>query len=207
MSERPPLEFEYVKIADLVPYADNPRKNEAAVGPLSKSMEAFGFVAPIIARRSDMTIIAGHTRLQAAKKKGMKEVPVIFVVFTDDELEQYNVADNKLAELAEWDMDKLAAKCIEWNNQDIDIEAMGFTGDEINDIIGMYDVEGIIAPELADGDREPFQQITFTLHDDQAEEVKEALTKAKKSGKIEVLENENSNGNAIAFICQEYNRG
>jgi hypothetical protein len=61
-------------------------------------------------------------------------------------------------------------------------------------------------PTLADGDKQPFQQKTFTLHDEQAEEVDAAIAKAKEMGHGESGVNENSNGNALAFICQSFNR-
>jgi len=69
------------------------------------------------------------------------------------------------------------------------------------------DVAGIDAPELRDGDRAPFQQMTFTLHDDQVEELNAAISKAKAEGGGQSSVNENSNGNALAFIAGSFNRG
>ena len=61
-------------------------------------------------------------------------------------------------------------------------------------------------PELASGDKQPFQQKTFTLHDEQAEDVDAAIAKAKQMGHGESGVNENSNGNGLAFVCQSFNR-
>ena len=68
-------------------------------------------------------------------------------------------------------------------------------------------VEGIDPPELKDGDRAPFIQMTFTLHDTQAEELNAAIKKAKNEGGGQSAVNENSNGNALAFIAERFNRG
>ena len=62
------------------------------------------------------------------------------------------------------------------------------------------------APELRNGDRAPFQQMTFTLHDEQAEELNAAIKKAKNEGGGQSAVNENSNGNALYFIAQRFNR-
>jgi hypothetical protein len=71
----------------------------------------------------------------------------------------------------------------------------------------LHHIDGIDAPELKDGDRAPFQQMTFTLHDEQAEELNAAIKKAKNEGGSTSAVNENSNGNALAFIAERFNRG
>jgi hypothetical protein len=70
-----------------------------------------------------------------------------------------------------------------------------------------YHVEEADPPALADGDRAPFRQATFTLHDEQWEEVEAAIAKAKQAGGGESAVNENSNGNALAWICRAFNGG
>jgi hypothetical protein len=79
---------------------------------------------------------------------------------------------------------------------------MGFDADELAKLIG-FDADEIEPPELASGDREPFQQMTFTLHDEQAETIKAAIDKAKAAGGFSGP-NENSNGNALARIAEAY---
>jgi hypothetical protein len=86
----------------------------------------------------------------------------------------------------------------------------GFDDAEMQRLIeggGVFDVGEVAPPELKDGDRAPFRQATFTLHDEQWEEVEAAMKKAKGEGGGESSVNENSNGNALAFICERFNRG
>jgi hypothetical protein len=79
---------------------------------------------------------------------------------------------------------------------------MGFSEDEL----GAFDVDETGMPELSDADKQPFQQMTFTVHNEQVEDVQSAMSKAKQMGHGESAVNENSNGNALAFICQSFNR-
>jgi DNA modification methylase len=101
------LKIEYVKTADLIPYANNPRKNDAAVDKVVESIREFGFKNPIIVDGNN-EIIAGHTRLKAAEKLGMEEVPTIKAEdLTPEQVKAFRIADNKTHEFAEWDMDLL----------------------------------------------------------------------------------------------------
>lgn len=94
-------------VGNLKPYANNPRHNENAVNAVAESIKQFGFRVPIIIER-DNTIIAGHTRLAAAKKLGLSTVPcVIADDLTPEQARALRLADNKTAELAEWDDTKL----------------------------------------------------------------------------------------------------
>ena len=78
---------------------------------------------------------------------------------------------------------------------------------KLADGAGMFDVDGIDAPELADGDRQPFRQMTFTVHDSQFEDIEAALSKAKGQGGGVSEVNENSNGNALAWIVGRFLNG
>jgi DNA modification methylase len=101
------LKIEYIKTADLIPYANNPRKNDAAVDKVVESIREFGFKNPIIVDGNN-EIIAGHTRLKAAEKLGMEEVPTIKAEdLTPEQVRAFRIADNKTHEFAEWDMDLL----------------------------------------------------------------------------------------------------
>lgn len=97
----------YVPIGDLRPWAENPRHNEAAVPKVAESIRRFGFAAPIIARR-DGEIIAGHTRWRAAQLLGLDRVPVRYMDMDPVDARLYALADNKLAEIADWDEEALA---------------------------------------------------------------------------------------------------
>lgn len=94
---------QWVRITDVIPYENNPRRNDQAVDFVANSIREFGFKNPIIVDRRNV-IIAGHTRLKAAQKLGLKEVPIIRATgLTDEQVKAFRLADNKTAELAAWD--------------------------------------------------------------------------------------------------------
>ena len=104
------------KVKDLIPYDKNPRKNDEAVKYVKASIEQFGFKVPIVID-ADGVIVAGHTRLKAAKELGMEEVPCIVADdLTPEQIRAFRVADNKTAEIAEWDIELL-------NTELLDLEA------------------------------------------------------------------------------------
>jgi len=94
---------EWVPIADLKAWADNPRKNDAAVPKVVESIKRFGFAAPIVARKADGEIIAGHTRIRAAEALGLDKVPVRFMDLDPADAHLLALADNRLNEKADWD--------------------------------------------------------------------------------------------------------
>ena len=118
-------------IKGIKPYEKNPRKNDAAVDAVANSITEFGFQNPIIVDK-DMTIIAGHTRWKAAKKLGMKEVPVIIASdLTEGQARAFRLVDNRTNELADWDWEMLID---EIDNIELDLSEMGFTLTEDGDI-------------------------------------------------------------------------
>ena len=91
----------------LTPYENNPRNNDEAVEPVANSISEFGFKVPIVAT-SDGEIINGHTRWKAAKKLKLKTVPVIIADdLTEEQVRAFRLADNKVAEIARWDIELL----------------------------------------------------------------------------------------------------
>lgn len=135
------LKIVYKKLDDLTPYENNPRLNDGAVDAVAKSIEEFGFKVPIVIDK-DGVIVAGHTRLKAAKQLHIDEVPCIIADdLSDEELKAFRLADNKVSELAGWDFDKLDA---ELKNIDFDMSDFGFdfnTIDEENDKFDDADTE------------------------------------------------------------------
>lgn len=102
------MQIEMMKVSDLRPYVNNPRKNDKAVDAVAASIREFGFKVPITVD-SDGLIATGHTRLKAAIKLGMTEVPVIVLNdLTADQVRAFRLADNKVGEIAEWDFEALA---------------------------------------------------------------------------------------------------
>ena len=188
-----------------MPYARNSRTHSPQqVDKIAASIREFGFLNPIIVD-GENGIIAGHGRVMAAQKLGLADLPVIEAShLTDAQRRAYVIADNRLALDAGWDNEMLRIEIAELRSMDFDISLTGFDVEEI-DAIQFDDDAETDMPDLADGDREPFQQMTFTLHDDQVEEVKAAMEKAKAMGAFVDTGNENGNGNALARICETFN--
>lgn len=118
------MEILYIKTNLLKPYEKNPRKNDGAVEYVANSIEEFGFKVPIVVDKNNV-IVAGHTRYKAAKKLGLKEVPVIVANdLTDEQIKAFRLADNKVSEKAEWDFDLLNTELDDII--DFDMELFGF---------------------------------------------------------------------------------
>ena len=89
------MKISTIKIDDIVPYARNPRKNKNAISKVMASLKEFGFRQPIVVD-SDLVVIVGHTRLEAARQLGLKEVPVhIAEGLTKAQIKAYRIADNR----------------------------------------------------------------------------------------------------------------
>lgn len=126
---------EYVKIESLVPWAKNPRKNDPAVKEVAESIRRFGFGAPIIARRADGSVIAGHTRLKAAKLLGLETVPVRYLDLSQGEAEALALADNRLGELAEWDDAGLRSVLEGLQEQEVDLSGLGWSEEDLEGLL------------------------------------------------------------------------
>jgi DNA modification methylase len=123
------------KVSDLKPFAGNPRKHESDVEPIVKSIEHFGWTNPILVQEKTNRIIAGHGRLEAARKASLTHVPVIFLKMNDKDATAYTVADNKLAELSTWDDSALQALIADLKLEQYDMSLMGFSPDELNELL------------------------------------------------------------------------
>ena len=111
-------------IKDIKPYEKNPRKNDSAVDAVANSIKEFGFKVPVVIDK-DNVIVCGHTRYKAAKKLGLEAVPcVVADDLTEEQIKAYRLADNKVAELAEWDVDLLGEELE--GIFDIDMSDFGF---------------------------------------------------------------------------------
>lgn len=196
--------YKTAAVADLIPYARNSRTHsEAQVSKIAASIREFGFLNPVIVDGSS-GIIAGHGRIMAAQKLGIETVPVIEAShLTDAQRRAYVIADNRLALDAGWDDEMLRVEFAELEGLGFDMELTGFTLDEIG-ALDFCEGEEVGMPDLPDGDKEPFQQKTFTLHDEQAAIVDDAVTLARTNPLVDTGLNENSNGNALALICQQW---
>jgi len=104
----PEAAAEWVPVEDLVPWDRNPRDNAAAVPKVMASIRRFGFGAPLLARRADKRVIAGHTRLAAAKALGLTSVPVRFLDLDPADADMLALQDNRVGEFSTWKQDELA---------------------------------------------------------------------------------------------------
>lgn len=118
------MDIVYKKIKDIHPYEKNPRRNDEAVQFVAESIRVFGFKVPIVLDSNNI-VVAGHTRLKAAKKLGLKEVPCIVADdLTEEQVKAFRLADNKVSEAAEWDFDLLDSELEDL--LDFDMTVFGF---------------------------------------------------------------------------------
>lgn len=118
------------KVSELIPYVNNARKNDQAVDAVASSIKNYGFKQPIVID-SQGEVIAGHTRLKASQKLGLDEVPCIVADdLTPAQVKAYRIADNKVAELSEWDYELLKLEL-----EDIE----GFTGFEVEELENLFE--------------------------------------------------------------------
>jgi DNA modification methylase len=134
-------------IEEIKPYAGNPRANDHAVEAVAASIREFGFRQPIVVDETG-TILAGHTRYKAALKLGLKKVPVhVAKDLTPAQIKAYRLADNKTAELADWDHDRLVEELLELEKMAFDLDLLGFTLDELQELCGAAIATGLTDPD------------------------------------------------------------
>ena len=197
-------EYKTVLVSSLIPYVRNSRTHsDEQVTKIAASIKEFGFLNPVIID-GENGIVAGHGRVMAAQKLGLTELPCIEAShLTDAQRRAYIIADNRLALDAGWDDEMLRVEFAELSDLGFDLELTGFGLDEI-DALRFDDECEAGMPDLASGEKEPYQQKTFTLHDEQAAIVDDAITLARTNPLVDTGLNENSNGNALALICQQW---
>lgn len=194
-------------ISDLRPDPRNARRRtDRSASLIGESLQRFGAARSIVIDE-DGRILAGNGTVEGAKAAGINKVRIVEADgseliavrrtgLTEEQKVGLALADNRTSDLSEWDgliLQELAA------DQDL---SPWFEEDELAALLPGDDVQPLDEmPDLASGDREPIQQMTFTLHDDQAEIVKEAIEKAKAMGEFVDTGNENSNGNALARVA------
>jgi ParB-like chromosome segregation protein Spo0J len=180
--------------------------SERNMRAIEASLVRFGPQMPLAVVDKSGVVRVGNARIAAARNLGWDEVPIIRTELTSGDAIAYAIADNRTSELAEWDDDILAAQLQGLLTEDEALlDAAGFDEDELAKMLDEFDADEVLPPGLADGDREPFRQMTFTVHDSQHEVIEAALKTAKANGGGESVVNENSNGNALAFICGAFN--
>jgi len=126
-----PLAVESWPLERVKPYPGNPRVNDGAVDAVAESIRRFGFRVPIVVD-ADGVIVAGHTRLKAARKLGLAEVPVhVAADLTPDQAKALRIADNKTGEIADWDFELLPIELSALQELDWDLTSLGFSDEEL----------------------------------------------------------------------------
>lgn len=196
------MEIVMRKISELKPAEYNPREiTVEQADQLEASLREFGAVDPAIvnihSKRKDK-IIGGHQRIKIASERlGWEEYPCVQIKLTKKKERELNIRLNK--NVGQWDWDKLAnefdlPELTDWGFSEKELFA--FSPDDFGEDF-----------ELPDGDKGPLEQITFTLANPQADRVKRAVSIAKgleSFDELETHENENSNGNALALIVEDF---
>lgn len=155
-------ELKNVPLADLVPYARNPRKNDPAVQRVAASLKEYGLVKNSIVVDEDMVLITGHTTTKAMQALKWATAPEVTQVFglTEAQKKAYRIADNKLGELAAWDDELLALELDDLKVLDFDLDQTGFDDKELGKILGAgkdaseddYEPPAVIETDIQRGD-------------------------------------------------------
>ena len=139
------LEIKYLNIKDIKAYNKNPRKNEQAIPFVMESIKQFGFKNPIIIDKNNV-IVCGHTRYRSAEKLGIKEIPCVYADdLTEEQVKAFRIADNKVSEKAEWDLDLLNEELDDILN--IDMDLLGFDEELDIDDEEQKEIEEVDVPE------------------------------------------------------------
>lgn len=146
------MKIEMWNVAKLIPYVNNPRKNDRAVNAVAESIKQFGFNVPITVDKNG-EIATGHTRLKAAIKLGLTEVPVIQLAdLTPEQIKAWRLVDNRTSEIAEWDFDALAKELQDIKNIDLSAFAFEIPGTNENVHEDDYEVQLPVIPKSKYGD-------------------------------------------------------
>jgi ParB-like nuclease domain len=187
----------------LRPYERNSRRHSPEqIEQIAASIRQWGWTMPILCADDGM-VLAGHGRLAAGKLLGMTEVPVIVARgWSDQQKRAYVIADNRLTDASDWDEETLRLELSDLVDDGFDIALTGISEDELSKLsVGVGELEQM--PELPDGDRSPYRDMTFILYGDQIGIVEGAIARATTPRDPD-NPNRSPQGNALAAICAEY---
>jgi len=133
------MKVELMPVDQVIPYARNPRINAHAIEKLAASIKEFGFRQPIVTDK-ELVIVVGHVRFEAAKRLGLKKVPVhIATELTPEQIKAYRITDNRVGEESEWDKSLLQLEIAELDDATYDTELLGFNAEELKEIQSSLD--------------------------------------------------------------------
>ncbi len=141
------MQIEMWAIERIKEYDRNPRINDDAVGPVAESIRQFGFKVPVLVDKNGV-LVAGHTRIRAARQLGLTEVPVICADdLTPEQVRAFRVADNKLHELSTWNLELLPIELSELQGMEFDLELLGFSKDDLAKLLDPGVKDGLTDPD------------------------------------------------------------
>ena len=181
------MEIKSIETNKILPYINNPRKN-LNVDKVASSIKEFGFQQPIVVDKS-YTIIVGHTRYEAAKKLGLKEIPVQIADLTETQAKAYRIADNRLSEDASWDTKLLNLEFNDLLSKEFDLDLLGFTNDEIDNLFLKTDEESDKEIneniDLAEENISDVKMIQLFFNEENESKFREAISKVSKRDGID----------------------
>lgn len=195
MEKNDNLKVIYKNIDELIPYKNNPRKNDNAVEYVKNSIKDFGFKVPVVISK-DNIVVAGHTRLKASKELGINKIPCIIADdLTDEQIKAFRLADNKVSEFSEWDFDLL------------DEELKGLTGYNYSQF-GFEDLEEI-GNEFEDEAGNPYtDKISIPKYEPTGEkpDITELINTRKRNKLLINIEKSNVSDEEKNFLREAANR-
>lgn len=193
------LVIETISMSKLIHDPENARDHdEKNIEAIRSSLDSFGQRKPVVVTAANL-IVAGNGTVTAAQELGWDKIDVVRIPkdWSTNQIKAFALADNRTAELANWNHEILTKQLLELQESDFDVELIGFDLTETPS-----DSEWEQAFDATASEQRDVQQITFTLHKDQIEVVKQALTVSKQIGEFVGTNNANANGNALARICE-----
>jgi hypothetical protein len=194
------MKIEQLDIDTIIPYARNPRKNDAAVDAVAASIKEFGFKQPVVIDAENV-IVAGHTRVKAAKKLGISTIPCVRADdLTEQQVKAYRLVDNKTNDLSPWDFGLLAE---ELKEIDLSLDAIeaSFPQEEL-DVLLQADFDPM-ALDVGDDDHENSGKggTVIKLSQDQSEVFFDVACKVRGLEGEEVPDSQ-----IVVYLCYQYNR-
>lgn len=197
-----------VNIDDVHPYDGNPREGD--VGAISISLETNGQYRPIVVNQRDGRILAGNHTWKAAKALGWQQIAATFVDVDDETARRIVLVDNRSNDVASYDEYALVEllQAVVADRGVAGLVGTGFDGDDLDELLADMTADPLDMADafgaVPDGERPNATQMTFTLTLEQGEQVRQAIDDVKASRVIGDIDNDNANGNALAYLCREW---
>lgn len=189
------MKIELMPLDQVLPYARNPRINAHAIEKVAASIKEFGFRQPIVVD-GEMVIVVGHVRYEAAKRLGLKKVPVhVATDLTPEQIKAYRITDNRVGEESEWDKALLQLEIVELEEAAFSADLLGFNDEELRDI--KASVDGLLEDGFGKDDDDDIEEAdttariggyTFPIPREQYLEWLEALKQSVGFEKKEIIE-------------------